>query len=526
MWKFLITQVGPRRVLLILTLDLLSQGILVVIPLLIRKMLSGESWIGGWWGVGAVVMLVAVRMAIYMGRDGLVAGWVERLALELKESLIPSTERLGARAVAFGDLFVSLSRDVERIRSFLAGVAFPALGDVVYLGLAMVGALVVFPQMILPLLVFVGMVVLVYALYTRRMIHLYESLREALKSAFRYVSELMQGWVEAWIYELDALLSQRLREAFRKEGEVRKRLFLLSSRLAVISEALVQVGAVAVLVLLLSFRSSLGLSLGDVVAGYMLVSFGIRPVVRLISLSSSLAGVRVAWDRIVSAQRSMQMEAGTLDGDLPSVVSLEVSGLGFWYEPGKWLFRDLSARVSEGGLLLITGPNGSGKTTLMKLMLGMLTPREGNVLIGGVPSTRLEWRRFRRVVGVLWAEEFFISGTVEENLRVGLEEFSRQEVLEMMRSAGLEGIDLSSPIDPTGGGLSRGQRRRLGLIRALLRGKRLLVLDEVFANLDAKGRTWVVDVLSRLKGEVTVVVSTNFVSDELLTLADEVVRLG
>ncbi len=526
MWGFLISRIGIGRVLFVLGLDLLSQGMLVVIPLLIRRMLSGESWVGGWQGAGAVVTLVITRMAIYIWRDGVVADWVEGLTLSLKEELIPSTERLGPRAIAFGDLFVNLSRDVERIRSFLAGIAFPALSDVVYLGLALVGALIVFPQVILPLLVFIGVVISVYGFYTKRMMSLYESLRETLKWTFRYVSELMQGWVEAWIYELDAVLAQRLREAFRREGELRKRLFLLSSRLAVISEALVQVGAVAVLVLLLSFRSALGLSLGDVVAGYMLVSFGIRPVVRLVSLSSSLAGVKVAWDRIESARRSLQLGAGGFGRYLPNAVSLKLSGVGFWYEPGRWLFRGLSAEVAEGRLLLITGPNGSGKTTLMKLMLGMLTPKEGSIRIGGVSSADLDWRRFRRVVGVLWAEEFFTSGTVEENLRVGLEDFPRQKALEMMRLAGLEGIDLSTPIDPAGKGLSRGQRRRLGLIRALLRGKRLLVLDEVFANLDSKGREWVVDVLSDLKGKVTVVVSTNFISDELLALAEEVVRLG
>ena len=84
--------------------------------------------------------------------------------------------------------------------------------------------------------------------------------------------------------------------------------------------------------------------------------------------------------------------------------AVRISNLGFYYRPGKWILRDLNVCLARRAVLAVLGPNGRGKTTFLKLLLGALKPREGEVAMeGALPSSRNFSRRASTTALSTWS---------------------------------------------------------------------------------------------------------------------------
>jgi len=157
----------------------------------------------------------------------------------------------------------------------------------------------------------------------------------------------------------------------------------------------------------------------------------------------------------------------------------------------KPVLEGFSLTVMSGEVIRLEGPNGSGKTTVLKLASGIERPTRGEVKVLGTPP----WRpKAKRSFGVLLHNNMtYPDLTVEENLRF----FSKlygTEPEKAMELASLVGLD--ERLHQLAGELSFGWRKRLELVRALLHGPRLLLLDEPFVGLDEKGKS---DILKLIK---------------------------
>jgi ATP-binding cassette subfamily B protein RaxB len=177
------------------------------------------------------------------------------------------------------------------------------------------------------------------------------------------------------------------------------------------------------------------------------------------------------------------------DADAPP--GIELRGLGFRYADGEpFVLRGLDLVVPPGQCIAITGPSGSGKTTLVKLLLGLLTPTEGEILIGGLPLARLGAARHRRLVAAVMQDEPLFAGSIADNIAFFDPEPDTTRIAECARQAALEAEVLAMPmgwhtlVGEGGCGLSGGQKQRLMLARALYKQPHLLVLDEATSHLD------------------------------------------
>lgn len=172
-------------------------------------------------------------------------------------------------------------------------------------------------------------------------------------------------------------------------------------------------------------------------------------------------------------------------------LSFDVENLGFSFESGVPVLAGVNLQVKSGEVLLIKGESGAGKSTLLSLMLGLLSPSSGKVLLNGFPIESI-----RDCLGPLVAyvgpDPFLISGTVRENLLYGHPASSNVTDADIWLA--IEKAQLSKEIRALPKQLlevlhehtqlSTGQRQRLAIARAMLRGPRLLILDEASANLD------------------------------------------
>lgn len=165
----------------------------------------------------------------------------------------------------------------------------------------------------------------------------------------------------------------------------------------------------------------------------------------------------------------------------------------------KIVVRDLDLDVSAGTMVALCGSNGAGKTTLLHCLAGVVRPARGEVRWFGEPAAQSA--AARQSIGFLGHDSgIYPTLTARENLRFAGRMYGVPDVVEradhLLATAGLE-----RHRDQLAGQLSRGQRQRLAIARAILHKPKLLLLDEPFTNLDAEGSRWLREFLEQLRAE-------------------------
>jgi ABC-type multidrug transport system fused ATPase/permease subunit len=194
---------------------------------------------------------------------------------------------------------------------------------------------------------------------------------------------------------------------------------------------------------------------------------------------------------------------------------IELRGLSFSYGANlPRILNGVNLVVPAGGQFGITGGSGSGKSTMLGLIMGVYGPSQGDVLIDGVPADEFFNTRLLRM-GYVGAEPFLIEGTLRDNLKYGHpdpEALTDDVLMDALEKASLAAFVRESPggldtrLSEHGDGLSAGQKQRLSLARALAIDPRLLILDEVSANLDARTESSIADSIESLRGSATVLI--------------------
>jgi len=171
----------------------------------------------------------------------------------------------------------------------------------------------------------------------------------------------------------------------------------------------------------------------------------------------------------------------------------------------------VSFDVREREFLAIVGPSGSGKSTLLNLILRLYVPNEGRVAIDGVDVRKVTLDSLRRSMAVVFQENMLFNMSIRENIRLGKEGATDEEVEDAAKKAEIHRYIMSlpqrydTPVGERGDTLSGGQRQRIAIARAVIRNPSVLLLDEATSALDqtteaainrtllkvAKGRTMI-----------------------------------
>lgn len=315
-----------------------------------------------------------------------------------------------------------------------------------------------------------------------------------------------------------------------------RRHILTSYRVQAIKYAVPQIFGVVLICLIAFASTSHGMAPGVLVSYFYML---LRLLVIFSGINQNVSTILVTWPntrellcwweavapdrpRLASADDEKSAPAFT------APVGWRLAGVGFSYPDAKKpVFSDLNLGLQPGRTLVIVGPSGAGKSTLLGLMLGLLKPGRGHIeLLADDGPHNLEEgrRRLLRSIGYVGPESFLVEGTIRENLVYGLDTVpSARELNEALNKAECAFVHalprgLDHKLSEQGQGLSAGQKQRLSLARALLRRPKALILDEATANLDLETESRLMETLSKLKSEMTLVIVTH--RSTLLPLAD------
>ena len=205
----------------------------------------------------------------------------------------------------------------------------------------------------------------------------------------------------------------------------------------------------------------------------------------------------------------------------PLAPAVAAENLSFFYRPGAWVIRDLSLSIRSSSIFAVLGPNGCGKTTLLKIMLGLIKPRQGALKTGA--GLALVPQLFQ-VAFSYSALDMVLMGRAK---KIGL--FSRPSRRDIALSwEALEMFHIADLAERAFQELSGGQRQLVMLARALVAEADILIMDEPASSLDLKNQALILDWMVRLSREkgLTVIFTTHLPQHALAVADDALLMPG
>jgi len=284
------------------------------------------------------------------------------------------------------------------------------------------------------------------------------------------------------------------------------------------------------------------ISLGVLVAIQYIIGQLDGPLYQLVELIRSVQDTNISLERLSEIQTMEDEDAYNDDKVNVSVdqEDINISDLSFRY-PGprtKDVLKNLNLRIPNGKVTAIVGTSGSGKTTLLKLLLKFYLPTHGTIKLGEVDLYNINSRSWRKKCGVVMQDGYIFSDTVAKNIALGED---KPEAGKLMEAASIANIDkyietlplgYDTKIGAEGLELSKGQKQRILIARAVYKNPDSLFLDEATNALDANNESAIVKKLdSFFKGKTVVVIahrlSTVKNADQIIVIDNgQIVEVG
>jgi ATP-binding cassette subfamily C protein LapB len=400
--------------------------------------------------------------------------------------------RMEARPASAGSLAATM-RAFESVRDFISSATVTAFVDLPFALLFLVVIGWIAPTLLLPFLVGI-VVLLVYSMMVQGKMH--DLAQTSYRAGAQRNAILIEGLVGMETLKAmgaEAKVQHKWETSTALLARISTQLRLLSATTSNGASWITQMVSLVLMLIGVYLISEKALSVGALVACYMLSGRAMSPIARI---SGLLVQYHNASTALESVDGLMKMEDERPEGaNFISRKSLrgeiEFRDVVFNY-PGQEVpsLNGVSFRVRAGEHVAIIGRVGSGKTTLEKLILGLYRPTSGSVLIDGVDVRQIDPAELRRHIGYVPQDPVLFFGSLRENVALSRTHVDDAEVLHAATIAGLtdfvnahpQGFDML--VSERGDSLSGGQRQSVSIARAVIHDPPILLLDEPTASMD------------------------------------------
>ena len=208
--------------------------------------------------------------------------------------------------------------------------------------------------------------------------------------------------------------------------------------------------------------------------------------------------------------------------------------VGFAYNDGEVVLKDVSFTAKQGEVTALVGPSGGGKTTVSRLAARFWDSRKGKITVGGMDVKEIDPEKLMSLYSIVFQDVTLFDNTIMENIRLGKRGATDEEVMSAARLANVDEFAEKFPdkwntnIGENGCELSGGERQSISIARAFLKDAPIILLDEATASLDVENETMIQTALSRLIKDKTVLIIAHRMrtvagADKIVVLADGVV---
>ncbi|MGI6104883.1 MAG: ABC transporter ATP-binding protein [Raoultibacter sp.] len=278
----------------------------------------------------------------------------------------------------------------------------------------------------------------------------------------------------------------------------------------------------------------------DVASFIFVAILALRFTEPLQSIGQQGMALRVASNALDAAEEILVTpplpEATTPQTPLGS--RIEFSHVGFSYDGKRTVLEDVNLSCADHSMTALVGPSGSGKTTLTRLIARFWDVSSGSVSVGGVDVRDMSTETLMQQISMVFQDVYLFDGTIEDNIRLGRPEASKDEVRAAAKLARLDEVvsrlehGWDTSVGEGGSRLSGGERQRVSIARALLKDAPIVLFDEATAALDAENEAAITAAMHELAKSRTVIViahrlSTVASADQIAVLEDgRITQLG
>ena len=188
------------------------------------------------------------------------------------------------------------------------------------------------------------------------------------------------------------------------------------------------------------------------------------------------------------------------------------SHVGFSYQSGETVLRDVSFTAKQGQVTALVGPSGGGKTTVSRLAARFWDIDQGKITVGGMDVSQIDPEKLMSLYAIVFQDVTLFNNSILENIRIGRKDATDEEVIAAAKLANVDTFAEKLPdgwnanIGENGCELSGGERQRISIARAFLKDAPIILLDEATASLDVENETAIQEALSRLIKNKTVLI--------------------
>ena len=468
------------------------------------------------------IMLVSAYFGIILmaglaesARESLLSVFGQRITRSLRHELCGKLSRLGTGCFVqqtpgeivsrfVGDVdtvenlftggIIGMTADLGKIISILAVIFIKAPG-LAWMIIALIPALYIFTRVI-----------------QKRMLRAQMDSRAAAASVSGFLPETLHCIRTVHLLGREGFMRKRYDEAIEEGYQATERTNFYDSVYSPV--ILIVSAAVTALVFVLSasgnpsLRHLFGMSAGTAVAVISYISQVFTPLesigMEIQTVQSAVAGVHRINDFLALSEK----ETGSADAE-KSDLCISVNKVDFAYTADTPVLENISLNIREGEHVTLTGRTGAGKSTLFKLLMGLYRPQKGSVRIMGREASDIPDSEKRHLFGCVEQHFYAPPGTIEEQITLFDPEITYEDAVKAAKLTGLHAAIMALPENYktmfSEAHFSQGQRQLLAIARAVAADPKILLLDEITADLDAETEHCVLAALRFAAGGRTVV---------------------
>ncbi len=271
------------------------------------------------------------------------------------------------------------------------------------------------------------------------------------------------------------------------------------------------------------------LSIGRMIIGVTAVFGSFGPVIAVSALPGNLTQTFASGDRVLDLLAEKTAVQPVENGSEFTFERLDVDDLSFSYDGETQVLSDICMHAQKGEIIGIVGESGCGKSTFLKLLLRFWQKDGGSICYNGTDIDTISEPSLLENVTMVSQTTYLFDETIEDNLRIAKPGASQEEIENACRMASIHDFIASLPegykarTGALGDDLSSGEKQRLGLARAFLRGSGLILLDEPTSNVDSINEGIILKALRQQKRSKSIILVSH--RESTMAVADRVYRV-
>jgi len=466
-----------------------------------------------------VFIMISADFVLQMSRGYLVDVAAARTNTKLSGEMMEQVLGMKAdqRPATAGSMVNSI-QGFESVRNFISSATVFAYVDLPFAVFFFAVIAIIAWPLAVPLFIAAILILLHAVLIQKQMRELSETTNRAASLKNSTLVESLIAMETLKTQGAEGRMQNRWEKTVRYLEDTNVKLHLLSSSVMNWTQWVQLTVSIATMVIGVYLIRDNAISMGSLIAAYMLSSRAMMPVSRVAGLLMqyySTSRSLTALDEIMN--KETEHSSGTYFVSRPDIKGgIEFKNVSFTY-PGqeKQALSSVSFRIMSGEKVAFIGAIGSGKTTITKLLLKLYQPQEGTILIDGIDSGQIDPVDLRRNIGAVPQEAVLFFGTLRENILIGNPQAGD---MQMLGAAHIGGTDIFANLHPKGFdmqvgergcNLSSGQREAVAISRAVIKNPNILVLDEPTASMDSANENLVCKNIEAISKDKTIVVITH-----------------